>query len=623
MNITDGIQLIDIEALAPSKLNPRQHFDADHIKRLAASLAKDGLLENLIVRPQWCVGIDTEKALVAREPQQGTDEFFTANLPFEIVSGECRWRAAKLAGLKELSCRVRLLTDPELEELNLIEQMHRNELTPLEEARSFARLLAYRNEDGTPRHSHESLAAAISMSLDVIYNRLQLLKLPEVATKALVDGRLGMTIASRIARIPDKAMAETATKAIMKGGTDGEPMSYRQAEAYIAENCMKELKGAPFDIEDETLVKDRPEFSPHTSCTKCPFRTGNNKALFGDVKRGDVCTRPACFKAKVEAAYARQAATATSEGCVVLSEQENSQAFPDFANAGDLAFNSPYARLDDEPAAHLLKPVVKNAPTWGQLVTKLEKAEMRPTVYLAKDQAGNAVKLVKMEQIIAGAEKAGEPVFREKSGPRREPNADDTKMRAENKRLAAEAALKEKVMIEALCSVHTSLWTTANMGVWELFLAIQLEGDPASRPGWRLPMKMLKVSDSAGLRAAVAKMPLNAQNALVPLLLIGQALLENGMEVEAFKGLAKLVKVDLRALEKSVRAEAAKATKKAPPAAPRSAGKTRKTKRMPERTVGTNVVKEHLAKKRGAVAKALAAVKGSMKPKAAKKGGAS
>lgn len=611
--INNDTILVPIEQLAPSKLNPRQHFDEEHINRLAKSLAKDGLLENLIVRPRWCEGYETRKALDERRATLG-GALEAASLPYGIVSGEGRWRAAKIAGLTELACRVRLLTDPELEELNLTEQLHRKELTPLEEAKSFARLLAYRNDDGTPRHTHESLAAAISMSIDVVYNRLQLLKLPEVATKALGAGKLGMTIASRIARIPDKAMAEAATKEILKGGEDGGPMSFREAETYIAENCMKELKGAPFDLDDETLVASQ------TSCTKCPFRTGNNKALFGDVKRGDVCTRPACYKAKVEAAFDRTASQAQTEGCEVLTAEESMKVFPAFGVAGALAFNSAYAKLDDVPAAHLLKAVVKEPPTWETLVGKLEKAGMRPKVYLAQDQAGRAVKLVKVEQIIAGAEKAGEPIFAEKGGSRRPPSEEDVKMREENKRLAAEAALREKVLIEAVRQVHAALaqmyasnpgHVVALGGVWEIFLWGLSQGDPASTGSWRLITKMLKVSDSTALNKAVAAMPSSAKQALCALVFLGTSLLDMGLECATFKKLAEFVRVDLKQIDKDLRVgiPAKPAVKK-----PAKTAKAKRPKKVPDRTV-----KKHAE----AGARAVAAVKGSMKTKPTKKGGAS
>ena len=572
MNNNDTL-LVPVAQLSSSKLNPRTHFDETHIQGLAASLAKDGLLENLIVRPSWCIGLTMRSELEARYAQRGTSGQFTHEAPYEIVSGECRYRAAKKAGIEALSCRVRLLTDPELEEINLTEQMHRNQLTPIEEAKSFARLLLYRNEDGTPRHTAETLAKSISKTADVVYHRLQLLKLPSVAAKAMEAGKLPMTIATQIARIPDATAAAEATKAIIKGN-DGEPMSARQALAYISENCMKSLAGAPFDQADATLVQHLPEFAPHASCHECPFRTGNNKAQFGDVKRGDICTRPACYAAKCDAHFARAAEAAKGEGATVLTPEESEKEFPSFSPIGELAFNSPYAKLNDTPAAHLLKPVVEDAPTYRELVEKLKKAGMTPTVYLAKDQAGKPVELVMVEQIVAGAEKAGEPVFREKAGPRAAPTNESAKTKQEQKRLAAEAAVREKVLHACVKAVIDALASSDMRGVWEHLIKMEMKHGSHEAAGWRLLAKVYgwKAKNNAGFMKAVKALPLPEQCALMPILIFARILLEQGIGALCFEHLAEFAGVKLKAIEKDVRAASVvqpikkkKASKQAPP----------------------------------------------------------
>lgn len=544
--MTSELPIVPLSALHSSKLNPRQHFDQAHIEALAASLRKDGLLENLIVRPRWCAGTKTAKQLAEARAQHEA-----GTLPVtghEIVSGECRFRAAKLAGLDGLRCLVRELTDPELEQINLTEQLHRNELTPMEEANSFARLLGYRGDDGQPLHTAESLAATLNVSDRVIYARLQLRKLPKAAAKAVESGELSMSVAVMLARIPDGAMREEATAEVLKGGLLSEPMTKRQAEQWIAEHCMRELKGAPFDQGDAELVKHRPEFAPHTSCEACAFRTGNNREKFGDVKRGDICTRPACYQAKVDAAWARRAAGAKDEGWAVMTEAESAREFPAHQPTGQLAFQSPYAKLDDVPQPHLLKAVVKDPPTWRELVCKLERAGMRPQIHLAKDQRGHAVPLVKVAQIVAGAEKAGEPVFREKSVAPSRKDPVDLAMRAENARLAEVNKAKEARDVARIRAVAAGLENVATSnGVLDMaFSLLCLRGGPEYASARLLTKALdLAVVDGQTFRQTIKV----RHRSLAWLLMLDAELAEMGTEGPGFADIAKLAIVDLAAVD--------------------------------------------------------------------------
>jgi ParB/RepB/Spo0J family partition protein len=152
---------LPITAITASKTNPRTHFDDAYITELAGSIAEKGLIQPIIVRPRPHAGIN------------GT---------YEIVAGECRYRASKQAGLLKVPAIVRDLTDDQVLEAQLEENIHRKNLTPLEEAAGYRRLI-----DSNPdKHSAETIATRIGMSVGYVWDRLKLNDLiPEA--KALLE----------------------------------------------------------------------------------------------------------------------------------------------------------------------------------------------------------------------------------------------------------------------------------------------------------------------------------------------------------------------------------------------------------------------------------------------------
>ncbi len=142
--------------LQPGAFQPRRHFDEDALKGLADSIRERGILEPLVVRPI-----------------SGTKE------SFEIVAGERRWRAAQRAGLHEAPVVVRNLTDREALEFGLIENVQRQDLSPLEEAEGYKRLM------DEFQHTQEGLAKIVGKSRPHIANMLRILNLPE-AVKQMI-----------------------------------------------------------------------------------------------------------------------------------------------------------------------------------------------------------------------------------------------------------------------------------------------------------------------------------------------------------------------------------------------------------------------------------------------------
>ena len=113
----DGATLVKITMVEPNREQPRKNFDEDSLQELADSIKQFGLLQPILVKDRG--------------------EYY------EIVAGERRWRAAKLAGLKEIPVIIRDLTDQEIVEISLIENIQREDLNPIEEAQAYKNLLCY------------------------------------------------------------------------------------------------------------------------------------------------------------------------------------------------------------------------------------------------------------------------------------------------------------------------------------------------------------------------------------------------------------------------------------------------------------------------------------------------
>ena len=175
----NGLRIVPIGKLIPNPLQPRRHFEDAALKDLTASIREQGILQPLIVRPT-----------------RSDDD------TFEIVAGERRWRAAQRAQVHEAPVIVRAFTDEEALAVALIENIQRDELSPLEEAEAFARLA--KDFDKT----QEQVAEVVGKSRSHVANMMRLLDLPEDVREMLADGRLTAGHARAILRSPDpKALA--------------------------------------------------------------------------------------------------------------------------------------------------------------------------------------------------------------------------------------------------------------------------------------------------------------------------------------------------------------------------------------------------------------------------------
>lgn len=268
---------IDVECIIPSPTNPRKRFNEKELQDLAESIKAKGVMQPILVRP-----------LNAAAVEAGQEDFFR----YEIVAGERRWRATKLAGIESIPATVRELDDIETLQLQIIENMQRSDLHPLEEAEALQNMLKATGANGQRQWSHEELGAKIGKSRTYVFASLNLLKLSNFAKDKFLEDKFGRETALLISRIPGEKLQERLVKDI----TERE-LSYRAAKDYIHRDFTYQLDKASWDKFDETVLADTP------SCAKCPKRSGNYPELFPDIESPDVCTDPTCFKNK-KAAYA-------------------------------------------------------------------------------------------------------------------------------------------------------------------------------------------------------------------------------------------------------------------------------------------------------------------------------
>ena len=294
------IKMIEVRELHGSPLNPRKHFDPVKLKEVAESIKQMGVLAPLLVRPHYPKTGSGETALVKiglltkREPEG-----------YEIVAGERRWRASKLAKLEAVPCLVRDYTDAEALEVMVVENQQRADVTPIEEAEGYKALMKLAGYD-VP-----TIAQKVGMSVSHVYQRMKLAELIEPAKTLLADGHITPGHAVLIARLQPADQEKVLWKCCIRWST-GKPkmdevlkaavaefgnfhlMSVRETANFIEEEVHCLMKGAKFDTDDVNLVPAA------GACALCPKRTGFNPDLFADVKE-DRCTDTKCFKAKVEA----------------------------------------------------------------------------------------------------------------------------------------------------------------------------------------------------------------------------------------------------------------------------------------------------------------------------------
>lgn len=191
-----GLVTVNIREVEPNRNQPRKYFNEDRLEELADSIRQNGIVEPLLV--------------------QKKDNYY------EIVAGERRWRAAKKAGIQEVPIIIKELTDQEVFEISLIENIQREQLNPIEEAQAYKRLL---DEFSL---TQEEIAKKVSKSRTVITNAMRLLKLDERVQQMVISGELAMGHARAILGIDNLEEQFTFAKKAVK-----ESLTAREVEKFI------------------------------------------------------------------------------------------------------------------------------------------------------------------------------------------------------------------------------------------------------------------------------------------------------------------------------------------------------------------------------------------------------
>lgn len=214
MEETDSLRTLRISEIEPNKGQPRKNFDKEAMEQLAESIRVNGVLQPLLVRP-----------------------LATGN--YQIIAGERRWRAAKIAGLSEIPVVIRDdLSEEQVMQVALIENLQRENLNPIEEAQGYRELI------DTYKMTQDQLSKALGKARSSIANSLGLLTLPIGVRDLLADGRLSAGHCKALKAIKDPAlMTEIAVRA-----SEGE-LSVRSIEAIAKREAKRE--------EAQTEVKPR------------------------------------------------------------------------------------------------------------------------------------------------------------------------------------------------------------------------------------------------------------------------------------------------------------------------------------------------------------------------------
>lgn len=294
---------LPLEACAPSRTN-RQVVDDEALRELAATIKLYGVLQPILVRKL--------------PPERLHDTFESADTrkaTHEIIAGERRWRAAHLAGLRRIPVLVKEAEAPAALVMQLIENLHRTDLNPLDEARGIQRLI---EEHG---YTRESAADAVRKSRTHVYESQRLLTLCPEAIAAMKDGTLKRSVALLVAQRPTVALQQEFTKRVLTGGPEGGPMSYRSAADLARRNYMTDLAQAPFALDDAQLCPQA------GACTTCDKRTGAAPELW-DKPGTDVCTDTACYAEKRDAHAEQLKRQALERGRTVITGEQAREIMP-------------------------------------------------------------------------------------------------------------------------------------------------------------------------------------------------------------------------------------------------------------------------------------------------------
>jgi len=441
------IRQIPLTALRPSPTNPRTTVDAASIQEIASSILQHGIIQPILVREMSKGPLMEQFGLAEPTDHSGEEP------RFEIVFGFQRWTAAQEAlkraetecpeaiehlDLTNAPCMVRELTDRQVVEMQIIENLQRRDVSPKDEAFGYARLLDMRDEKGDAIYTLEKIADAIGKKKTHVSDRLKLRYVPEELWEALAQGQVFISHLEAVGGIPHEKARKEAAKRILKPEYSGHPMSVKQAVEMIESDYRVSLKGCGFALDDAELVpvesKDgvRIMGGACIKCEKdpegCPHRTGNMPELQDQLqkptgKKGgqqtginpNLCCNTECFKAKQNAAFRVVKAHAETEGRTVFDVDKSSEVFASWSDG--LQHGTPYVLVTESPdftsTGH---HGAEDLPAWEELLK--DSDYMKHTIIARHPKTKRVHLLLDREQAIAMASANGhKKLFKERPEP--------------------------------------------------------------------------------------------------------------------------------------------------------------------------------------------------------------
>lgn len=283
--MTTRLEVVRLDDIIVYPGQPRKTFDEKALAELSESVKKDGILQPILLRP-----IDPDSAenwIDLSDPQAKLKD----RLPrFYLVCGERRYRASVMAGLEDIPANIRVLTDEQAFELQIIENLQRQDVHPLEEAEAYKRML------DSGRYTIPDIAAKLAKPEPFIQQRLKLNDLIPEIKQDFLHNELSIGHAVEIARISPE---------LQIGLYKNYKSSWRVTGWGTLSELKKEISSQSYDLA-KAPFKLEAIYGSIGSCNGCPFRTATNPVLFADME-SDSCLNKPCYNTKTEAHIALQA----------------------------------------------------------------------------------------------------------------------------------------------------------------------------------------------------------------------------------------------------------------------------------------------------------------------------
>jgi ParB family chromosome partitioning protein len=265
-----NIKNLKLSQITADPSQPRKTFNEESLNELAGSIKKHGVIQPITVQP-------LEKGYI-------------------IVMGERRFRASKIAGKKTIPCIVREFSSDDVREVQIIENLQREDVDTIEEAEAISYLIE--------KYSPEEISKRIGRSIPFVYQRVKLGQLIEPFKEAVRSKKLPLGLAVRVAAF------SAEDQNIMADHLGNDFMEW-QVKSLISDTTF-DLVSAPFNLNDEDLLPKA------GACSVCPFNTLNNGDLFGEGKA--ICTKGNCFQAKKTKSFLKLVKEAKVTGDIIIPD---------------------------------------------------------------------------------------------------------------------------------------------------------------------------------------------------------------------------------------------------------------------------------------------------------------